>query len=187
MYGSGEQGITWTELAFSFMLWSNSVLPIRIQDKGSTQVLPFEDPRVSLLPVKQKSVRVLADNLRWIIKHIQTFSKVNIIPQYKKQGTSSLTRLGFTPYHEGGISRRPNLPNTTVTYDFVLNWLQTISHNPPYHNEVEMPTLPDNPHAPVWPSWPELDTTQRGPFLTKVRNALARKKDFDEIVHPNVN
>ena len=183
----GDQGISWTELAFSFMLWSNTVLPVRLQDSRDTLILPFDDARVTLLPVKQRSVRVLADNFRWIIKHIQTFSRSHLIPQYKKQGASSLTKLGFSPYHEGGFSRRPNLPNVKATYDFVLSWLQTISHNPPYHNEVLMPPLPAPSDPPAWPNLPELAQSQRGPFLIKIRNALARKKDFDEIQHPNDN
>lgn len=102
----GPRYISWTELVISFMLWSNRKPPIRIKDGKSYQILPYDDPKVQLLPINARSLRVLAENFRWIVKHIQTFSRTKIIPTCKKQGTSSLTRLGFTSDHEGGISRR---------------------------------------------------------------------------------
>ena len=138
-------------------------------------------------PIKQRSVRVLADNFRWIVKHIQTFSKSHLLPQYKKQGSSSLIRLGFTPYHEGGISRRPQLPNTPQLCDFLHGLLQKMPHEPPYHTEIPFPDLPADPASQSWPDWPEVPADQRDSFLILVRNAMARKKDFDTIRHPNAN
>ena len=63
--------------------------------------------------------------------------------------------------------------------------LQNMSHDPPYHTEVEMPALPDSDHAVQWPDWPEVPADKRESFLIQVRNATARKKDFDTIRHPN--
>ena len=164
-----------------------AVVACRIKDKNSNLVLPYDDARTQLLPVKQRSIRVLAENFRWIIKHIQTFSRTNIIPQYKKQGTTSLIRLGFTPYHEGGISRRPSLPNVSQTYDFVHDLLSVMPHNPPYNTEVCMPPVTESPTKPAWPNWPEIAQDRRENFLQNVRNAHFRKKDFDQIQHPNSN
>ena len=183
----GEQGISWTELAISFMLWAQCRLPVRIKENSSNIILPYDDEKTQLLPVKQRSIRILAENFRWIIKHIQTFSKTNIIPQYKKQGTTSLIRLGFTPYHEGGISRRPNLPNVSQTYDFIHDLLSVMPHNPPYNTEVYMPPVPESVHRPTWPNWPEIAADRRENFLQNVRNAHFRKKGFDHFRHPNTN
>lgn len=115
----GDPGISWTELAISFMHWSNQFLPIRLKSGKGYLTLQYNDPQAQLLPVKSKSLRVLAENFRWIVKHIQTFSRQKLIPVYKKQGTTSLTRLEFTSYHEGGVSRRPTLPNPDVTYKYI--------------------------------------------------------------------
>ena len=184
---TGEQGISWTELACSFMLWSRRPLPIKLREANKTLLLPYDDPRVSVLPLKQRSVRVLAENFRWIVKHIQTFSRSHIIPQYKKQGSSSLRRLGFTPYHEGGISRRPQLPNAPQMCDFLHGLLQNMPHEPPYHTEIPLPDLPADTAPNPWPVWPEVPADQRDSFLVLIRNATARKKDFDTIRHPTAS
>lgn len=183
----GDPGISWTELAFSFMLWSNRPLPIKLRDSSNTVLLQYHDLKVSTLPTKLKSVQVLAENFRWVVKHIQTFSKQTLIPQYRKQGSSSPIRLGFTSYHEGGVSRRPVLPNAEQTCAYLHGMLQTMPHNPPYHTEVDLPTLPSRVSSMAWPSWPEVLDSKRDSFLILVRNAMARKKHFDTIRHPVVD
>ena len=180
-----DPGITWTELACSFMLWSAKVLPVRIRTDQTQCVVPFHDPRVAVLPIRARSVRMLADNFRLIVKHIQTFSRTHIIPQYKKQGASSLTRLGFTPYHEGGVSRRPVLPNTQATCAFLDAMILHMPNNPPYHTEIPLPELPSDESSFPWPDWEEVPMPKREKFLQNVRNAHFRKKSFDTIPHPN--
>ena len=58
-------------------------------------------------------------------------------------------------------------------------------HNPPYHTEVELPPLPAVGAPVVWPDWPEVP--KRDSFLILVRNAVARKKNFDLLQHPVAN
>ena len=124
-----DPGISWTELAVSFMLWAGRSLPSRVAGKTSNEVLEYHDPKTSLQPTKLKSVRVLAETFRLILKHIQTFSRTKIVPAYKLQGTSSLTRLGFSRYHESGVSRHPTLPNAKETYQYLQELVLTIPHN----------------------------------------------------------
>lgn len=181
----GDPGISWTELAISFMLWSNRYLPLRVKETKGYKYLDFTDPAAQLLPVKSRSVRVLAENFRWIVKHIQTFSRNNLIPRYKKQGTSSLTRLGFTSDHEGGVSRRPRLPNSEATYSYIHQMLKTMPHNPPFHTDFLAPEIPPQPDPPPWPNWPEVTASKRDAFVQHVRYALFKKKDFDSIRHPD--
>lgn len=100
----------------SFTLWSGWIFPVKISENDQQVPYEFNHPKVQMQPVKKRSIRVLADSFRLIVKHLQTFSRTKIVPTYSKQGTSSLTKLGFTAYHEGGISRRPILPNAQVTY-----------------------------------------------------------------------
>lgn len=116
-----DPGISWTELSVSFMLWAGRFLPVRIQDQNTIIPLEYDNPKIQLQPVKHRSLRVLSETFRLIVKHIQTFSKMKIIPTYKKQGASSLTRLGFSRYHEAGVSRRPVLPNTQDTCLYMQN------------------------------------------------------------------
>ena len=52
----GEQGISWTELAFSFMLWSQKILPVKIRDNNRQIYLEYDDPKVALLPSICKSL-----------------------------------------------------------------------------------------------------------------------------------
>lgn len=181
----GDPGISWTELALSFMLWANQVLPIRIKEGKRQVTLQYTDPKVRLLPLKAKSLRVLSESFRWIIKHIQTFSRTKVIPAYKKQGTSSLTRLGFTNYHEGGLSRRPELPNAVLTTTVLHKMLQTMPHDPPFHNEIEVPELPSDLVTPPWPGLSEVPPDKQEAFTQHVRYAMFRHKDFDTIRHPS--
>ena len=160
-------------------------MPIRIKDNKSYKYLAYDDPQIQLLPVKAKSLRILAENFRWVVKHIQTFSRSKIIPTYTKQGTSSLTRLGFTNDHESGISRRPQLPNAVETYSTLHTMLKTMPHDPPFNTDVLLPSLPQNVSPPPWPQWPEVDRNKADAFLQHVRYALYRKKDFDTIAHPS--
>lgn len=180
----GDPGISWTELAISFMLWSNRYLPIRIKEKKGYKYFDYTNPAVSLLPIKAKSIRVLAENFRWVVKHIQTFSRTQLIPSFKKQGTSSLTRLGFTSDHEGGLSRRPQLPNTEATCTYLHDMLKTMPHNPPFHTDFLAPPLPAKQDQPDWPNWPEVEESRRDAFVQHVRYVLFKKKDFDTVIHP---
>lgn len=51
-----DHGISWTELACSFMLWSGRHLPVRISYKESLITVPYDDLRVQCLPVKSRSL-----------------------------------------------------------------------------------------------------------------------------------
>ena len=139
---------------------------------------------MQILPVKARSLRVLADNFRRIIKHIQTFSRTKLVPVYKKQGTSCLTRLGFTSYHEGGISRRPSLPNSAATNQFLEDMLMHMPHDPPYHTEILLPMLPEGLPIRTWPTWDEVPPDKQEKYIQNVRNALFRNKPLDSVRSP---
>ena len=104
---------------------------------------------------------------------------------YNKQGTSSLTRLGFTNDHEGGVSRRPELPNAESTYGIIHDMLKTMPHDLPFHTDILIPPLPQNPTPPPWPNWPEVNRSKADAFIQHVRYALFRNKDLDAIGHPS--
>lgn len=65
----------------------------------------------------------------------------------------------------------------TQTYDFLQDLLQTMPHNPPYHTEIEMPTLPPSQTIPTWPSWPEVHEKQREAFRQNVRTVTPFPKE----------
>lgn len=43
-------------------------------------------------PLKSRSLRVISESFRYMVKHIQTFSGSKIFPAYSQQGATSLTR-----------------------------------------------------------------------------------------------
>lgn len=182
-----DPGISWTELSVSFMLWANRFLPLRIRDGQTNIPVDYHDPRIQLQPIKNRSVRSLSETFRLIVKHIQTFGRTNIIPTYKKQGTSSLTRLGFSRYHEAGVSRRPQLPNPVATMNYLRDLILQILHNPPFHNEVQPLPIPPLADRPLWPEWPEILPAKREKFTQHIRCVMFRKKDLNTVVHPGVN
>ena len=66
-------GISWTELAISFMLWAGRLLPIKLSVGPHMIAVDSDDRRVQLQPPKKRSLRVLSETFRLIVKHIQTF------------------------------------------------------------------------------------------------------------------
>ena len=156
-----DPGISWTELAVSFMLWAGRSLPIRVANKASQEILEYDDPKTSLQPVKLKSVRVLAETFRLILKHLQTFSRCKIVPAYKQQGTSR--------------------------YQYLKDLVLTIPHNPPFHNEILPLPIVSRDDRPPWPNWPEIPMSKREKFTQHIRYYLFRKKSFDLVAHPGPN
>lgn len=112
-----DVGISWVEMAISFMLWSGQTLPIKIRVDKGWRAYHIDDPKVQMQPPAQRSLRNIAETFRWVVKHTQTFSKSKFLPAYKKQGSRSLVVLGFSTDHEGGIACRPELPNGELTYN----------------------------------------------------------------------
>lgn len=60
----GDCGISWEELAFSFMLWSGQQLPVKVRTDKGWRAYPVHDPKVQLLPPAHRSVRNLAESFR---------------------------------------------------------------------------------------------------------------------------
>ena len=92
-----DPGISWTELSISFMLWSNRFLPVRIKEAGTNIPVDYNDVRIQLQPVKNRSLRTLSETFRLIIKHIQTFAKIAIIPTYPPTPAYSQSLGGEAP------------------------------------------------------------------------------------------
>lgn len=182
-----DSGITWVELAMSFMLWSQRYPPIKIKSDKVWHAYDVTDTKVQMLPLKNRSLRVVSESFRYIVKHIQTFSNTKVIPTYTQQGATSLTRLGFAVDQRCGISRRPYLPNANDVYKWMHEIVLTMPNNPPYHTDIELPAIPSHPNRPTWPDWPEITLSKREQFSRQVRNHMARKKSLDLILWPEPN
>ena len=137
-----DPGITWTELTLAFMFWSRRHLPIKIREGKVWNAYSLQDDKVRLLPLKSRSLRVVSESCRYIVKHIQTFSATKIMPVYKQQGASSLTRLGFAMDHRSGISRRPTIPHAIAVYKWFETIMLTLPTNPPFCTDLEVPEIP---------------------------------------------
>lgn len=182
-----DPGITWTELTLAFMFWSGQHLPIKIREGKVWNAYSLQDDKVKILPLKSRSLRVVSESFRYMVKHIQTFSATKIMPVYKQQGATSLTRLGFAMDHRSGISRRPSIPHAIAVNNWLEKIMLTLPHNPPYCTDLEIPVIPTGHDIPAWPAWPEIVLHKREAFARSVRNHMARKKAFDLIHHPGVN
>lgn len=169
------------------MLWSGWPLPVKIPEGDYQVAVPLTDARVQMLPPKKRSLRVVAESFRLIVKHLQTLSRSKFIPAYKKQGTCSLQKLGFSNYHEGGISRRPILPNAKETYSFISEMILTLAQERPFHTDFSLPDLPDKIDKEPWPEWPEVAPSKRDQFTQHMRYVMFRKKDLDSVMHPGPN
>lgn len=175
-----DVGISWVELAISFMLWSGSALPVKIRtDKG------WRDPKVQMQPPAHRSLRNVAESFRWVVKHLQTFSQTKFIPSYRKQGSKSLVALGFSTDHEGGLACRPEPPNGLDTYKYVRDLLLVMPCNPPFHTNVPLLPLQTYTQAQIWPTWNEADYDKQQKFQICARNALRTKKNLDTLNHPD--
>ena len=95
-----------------------------------------------------------------------------------------MTRLGFSRYHEAGVSRRPHLPNPTETMQYLQDLIVQMPHDPPFHNEVQVLPIPERDNKPAWPEWPEIPPHKREKFTQHIRCILFRKKNLDEVAHP---
>ena len=182
-----DRGISWVELAFSFMLWSGHSLPVKVRTDRGWRAYPVSDPKVMLLPPSHRSVRNLAESFRWIVKHLQTFSQTKFIPSYRKQGSKSLVSLGFSTDHEGGVACRPALPNGEATYKYFHDFLLTMPCPLPYHTNVPLPPTDGYTPETQWPGWQEADADKQQKFQFKVRNSLRTKRNLDVLTHPDLN
>ena len=85
-----DVGISWVEMAISFMLWSGQTLPIKIRVDKGWRAYHIDDPKVQMQPPAQRSLRNIAETFRWVVKHIQTFSKSKFLLSFScKQHFSS--------------------------------------------------------------------------------------------------
>lgn len=180
-----DVGISWVELAISFMLWSGQTLPVKIRIDKGWRAYPLDDPKVQMQPPAQRSLRNLAESFRWVVKHIHTFSQTKFIPTYKKQGSRSLVALGFSTDHEGGLACRPELPNGDLTYKYIQDLLLTMPGDPPYHANIPILPLQNYTQMKKWPNWSEADPDKQQKIQIRIRNALRTKKSFDTFSHPD--
>ena len=169
------------------MLWAQRYPPIKLKADKVWHAHDIMDPKVQLLPLKNRSMRVICESFRYIVKHLQTFSNTKIVPTYSQQGATSLTRLGFTVDQRCGISRRPHLPNAPDVYKWISDIVLTLPTNPPYHMDFALPSIPAICPPQPWPDWPEIPLPQREGFSRLVRNHMARKKSLDLISFPALN
>lgn len=74
------------------------------------------DPIIQLLLLKERLLRALSESFRWVMTHVQAFTKDLYIPAYSTSGSQSLLLSGFASENTYGIPRRPILPKDLATY-----------------------------------------------------------------------
>ena len=57
-------------------------------------------------------------------------------------------------------------------------------HDPPYHTEILLPTLPEDLPIRPWPTWDEVPPEKQEKYIQNVRKALFRNKPLDSVRSP---
>lgn len=95
------------------MITTGISLPVPIQHtRWNVEALDPTDTRVTVLPAHKRSLKLQAETFRLILRHIESFAQIDLIPKYKLQDAKSLERLGFKRQICGGMPYRPVLPNS---------------------------------------------------------------------------
>lgn len=130
-----KSGITWHELAISFILQTGLQFPCWIKPPNGSCARPyhFQDPKVLALPTKLRSLREQADALRIIIQYLQGFSSVPLYPKFHKTASSSLVQVGWGRTFAARFSLRPELVNSEDVQKTLQLYASNLGIKPPYH------------------------------------------------------
>ena len=179
-----DPGITWTELAVSFMLTTGIRLPIWISHtRWNIEALDPTDQRIQVLPSHKRSLKLQAEAFRLILRHIEHFAKICLISKYKLQDAKSLERLGFKRQICGCMPYRPIVLKAKETMQAIVSYQSESHQNPSYHTDAPFSLHNTTPDI-VIASYSEIQFQQRYKLEWKVWNAKRKNISFDTICDP---
>ena len=126
---SNDWGISWFELTVSFYLCTGFRFPLRVGGAGNKSVyVEYGSDEALILPGHQRSAVLQGICLRNMIQNLLTISGQKIFPSFKTFKCRSLTRLGLKGV-VAVVGRRPVLPNSEPTMDFVAKYMANLQGN----------------------------------------------------------
>ena len=130
----GDLGLSWIELAISFVLATGLSLPICLPGIGHTEAFLIDSDKIQLLPPGQRCLRLQAETLRNIVQTLQSLSRQTLVPAFAKSNCRSLLPLQFEVKHASGPACRPNLPNSVETMQALQTYIDDLDCDPPFHS-----------------------------------------------------
>ena len=127
MKQTGDWGISWLELLFSFFLTTGFRCPIKLEGAGAqAKYIDYSDPQALLLPDSKRSVSLQILCFRNLWQNVTTVVQNDILPRFNSYKCFSISRLGFkSPV--AGIPCRPILPNQEMTMKLVWGYIQQLN------------------------------------------------------------
>lgn len=111
----GDWGITWIELAVSFILYTGYYLPIKVGGTGyHTEYVEYLDDAAKLLPAKKRAAAAQSMSFEKLAQTVQNVAGIKIWPSFSSRQALSMQHLGFKG-HLSGVPCRPGLPNAAAT------------------------------------------------------------------------
>lgn len=121
---------SWYELVIAFQLDTGFALPVWIYHKGEKlpKPYPFLSTEAQIQKPESRSLWHQANTLRAVVRYLENTLQQPLFPKYKKNGASSLVRMGFHKSLVGGISSRPVLPDPVAVIEIIKNYSSQPTH-----------------------------------------------------------
>ena len=136
MKTTGDWGVSWLELLFSFYLSTGYRCPIKLEGAGAqAKYIDYDDPQALLLPDNKRSVSLQILCFRNLWQNITTLVQKDVLPRFTSYKCFSVSRLGFkSPV--AGVPCRPILPNQEMTMKLVWSYIQQLNGSVALHKPL---------------------------------------------------
>ena len=180
-----DWGITWYELAISFMLYTGVALPVWIYNETDRLPTPyaFDSPEVAIQKEDAKSLWNQANTLRAIVRYLDNTLPTSLIPKYKKTGASSLVRLGFHKSLVGGVASWPVLPNVDQFLSILRDYSSMPTQSYPHHARIQMPLV--TKESVIQSPYEDIPFKNRGGLYQRIKKCLRNGQSLDHISFDN--
>ena len=149
---ASDWGISWFELAVSFYFYTGYRFPVKVGGAGNkSRYVDYGSDEALILPGHQRAAILQGICLRNMIQNLTTVMEQKIFPEFGTFKCRTLTRLGLKGV-VAGIPRRPVIPNTTDTVNFVAKYMSNLNgialNEPIYYKDLVPMTVIDRIHEP---------------------------------------
>ena len=150
---ASDWGISWFELAVSFYFYTGYRFPVKVGGAGNkSRYVDYGSDEALILPWHQRAAILQGICLRNMIQNLSTVTEQRIFPDFGTFKCRTLTRLGLKGV-VARIPRRPVLPNTTDTINFVAKYMSNLTgialNEPIYYKDLIPMMVFDRIHEPT--------------------------------------
>ena len=139
---SDDWGISWLELLFSFVLFSQMYPPVKTGGQKSEAVfLNYSSKEALLLPSSTRSASKTYYTFSQAILAIRTITGTTILPNFSSKKCSSLRHFSFSGTF-AGLPCRPCLPNPADTAQAVYEYVNRLGGANTFHLPLSILAAP---------------------------------------------